>query len=233
MSTFKKLGFAGVSILLFLLDMLYASLIFSTLNLFGINVDSFPDSLKYFCVSLIYITFMLILFLIYHKDIISDFKEYKSNFKKYFVFGLKCWAIGLTLMGASNIVLGVVLPSSGPENEAILQEAMKSYPLYIFFSSVIYAPFVEELVFRKSVRKIFDNKLVYIIVSGLAFGFAHTIAGLSNPYEIFYIIPYGLMGCVFAYIYAKTDNILISMNFHLIHNFIAVVMSLLMYLGGI
>ena len=42
-----------------------------------------------------------------------------------------------------------------------------------------------------------------------------------------YIIPYGLFGSVFAYMYSKTKNIFVPMTFHFIHNTVLVILSFL------
>ena len=95
----------------------------------------------------------------------------------------------------------------------------------MIFSTIIYAPFVEELIFRKSIRDIIDNDYLYIIISGLTFGFVHTLAG-STLQELIYIIPYGALGSCFAIMHVKTKNIYTSMTFHMIHNAIVVFISI-------
>ena len=172
----------------------------------------------------IYISFMIIIYLIFRRSFNENIKRYGKDFKKYFFWSLKFYLIGIGIMMISNIVIYFVLRSNSV-NEILVQEYLSKYPVFMAFSSIIYSPFVEEVAFRKIIRNIFDNKYVYILVSGFLFGFVHCIAGLSNTLELLYIIPYGTMGVIFAYIYYKTDNIFIPITLHMIHNLFIFILS--------
>ena len=85
----------------------------------------------------------------------------------------------------------------------------------MFFSVAIYAPFVEEMIFRKSIKDIFseynDNNLIkyfYIITSGLIFSLLHTMGNATNTLDYLYTIPYLALGISLALTYYKTKNIL-------------------------
>ena len=109
-------------------------------------------------------------------------------------------------------------------NEVLVESYLTKFPLYMLFSSCIYAPFVEEIIYRKSIRNIFENVGVYILVSGLVFGAIHTLGYLDNSLELIYILPYGLVGAAFAYVYSKTDNIFTTICLHGLHNLITVIL---------
>lgn len=222
-----------LTVFLFIINMIYSSLIYTILKYLGIDILELSVNLKMFCLILIDLSFMVIMYLIYHKKINEDLKDYKNNFKEYFCFGAKYWVTGIFLMVLSNIVISIIYTSQS-SNEEIVQSILDSYPIYMIFSASISAPFVEELMYRKSIRDIFDNKynVLYIITSGVVFGFVHTLANVSNVMELLYIVPYGLMGGIFAYIYTKTDNILVPMSFHFIHNTLTIILSLSSLLGG-
>ena len=104
-------------------------------------------------------------------------------------------------------------------------------PIYMIFSSCIYAPFAEEMVFRKSLRNCFNNKVLYILLSGLIFGSMHLLSA-SSIVELVFLVPYSALGCAFAYMYSKTDNIFVPMSFHMVHNTIIVINYLLMLIIG-
>ncbi len=222
-----------LTIFLFIMNTIYSSLIYLILKKLGIDILNVNTNLKMFYLILIDLSFMIIMYLIYHKTINKDIKDYKNNFKEYFVFGFKYWLIGLGLMIISNIIISMVYTNQSA-NEEIVQNILDNYPIYMIFSASIFAPFVEELIYRKSVKDIFDNKYnyLYIIVSGLLFGFVHTLANVESTMELLYIIPYGIMGSIFAYIYTKTDNILVPMSLHFIHNTITIIISLMPLIGG-
>lgn len=75
-------------------------------------------------------------------------------------------------MMISNIIIQLIYPSTA-DNEAAIQNALTIMPIYIAFSSCIFAPFAEEIIFRKSLRKVFNNDVLFIIFSGLLFGLVH------------------------------------------------------------
>ena len=223
----KKINRFMLFIGLFLMDLLYSSLVVILLKNLGIDILSMENTPKYISEILINISFMLIIYLIYRKEINYEFKNYFKNFKKNFTFGFKFWILGLILMIVSNLIIQHIYPSTA-SNEDAVQESLKLFPVYTVFASCIFAPFVEEMIFRKCLGKVFNNNTIFIIASGLLFGLAHTLASIGvGTSQLLYIIPYGLFGSVFAYMYRKTNNIFTSMTFHFIHNTILVTLSLL------
>jgi len=223
----KKINRFMLFIGLFLMDLLYSSLVVILLKHLGIDILSMENTPKYISEILINISFMLIIYLIYRKEINYEFKNYFKNFKKNFTFGFKFWILGLILMIVSNLIIQHIYPSTA-SNEDAVQESLKLFPVYTVFASCILAPFVEEMIFRKCLGKVFNNNTIFIIASGLLFGLAHTLASIGvGTSQLLYIIPYGLFGSVFAYMYRKTNNIFTSMTFHFIHNTILVTLSLL------
>jgi len=105
--------------------------------------------------------------------------------------------------------------------EDAVRAFIKDYLILSGISSVILAPFSEEITFRYAVKKIFKNKWLYIIFSGVIFGFLHAISGIETAKDLIdlvYIIPYGALGSAFAYVYSKTDNICLPILGHMCHN---------------
>lgn len=220
----KALNHFLIFIGLFLLDVLYSTLVISVLKMIGFNIYDLSIVNRYIVVILIDISLIFIFYLIYRKELNHEFSKYLKNFKKFFSFGLKYWVLGLAIMMASNFIIQLIYPSVAT-NEQAVQEALLEAPIYIAFSSCIFAPFVEEIVFRKSLRKVFNNNILFIICSGILFGLVHNLTSLSSG-QILYIIPYGAFGAVFAYMYVKTNSIFVPITFHFIHNTILVIMSL-------
>lgn len=223
-----KIGNFILSIILFTVYIVYPYLIVYLLKLIGIDISSYNQFVKTLILTGVYLSLMLIIFLIYRKDLINDFKDYKNNFNAYFIFGSKIWLTGLAVMYVSNIFLIQFLQSNAT-NEILVQEALKQSPLYMIFSTVIFAPFTEEIIFRKSIRNFISNDYIYMIISAIAFGYIHTLANYTNPLELLYIIPYGALGYAFAYTYTKKKNIFVPITFHMFHNAIAVTISLMSY----
>ena len=95
---------------------------------------------------------------------------------------------------------------------------------------LIYAPIIEELIFRRSIRNIIPINSLFILVSGLVFGGLHVVTGYTGPIDLLYLIPYCTPGFIFAYILTKTDNVLVSASIHFMHNGILVAIQIFSYL---
>ncbi len=174
--------------------------------------------------------FMIILLIIYNKDLKREFKTYISNFAKNFDTGFKWYLVGLLIMMISNLFLYYVLSSGGAINENTVQKMIKSSPILMAIDACIIGPFNEEIIFRKSLYDIFKkNKYIFIILSFLLFGGAHVFSTAKTLTDYLYIIPYGALGGVFAISYSKTNTVFTSMIMHILHNSVLLILSCLIY----
>lgn len=217
-------------ILIFLLYLLYSDIIIIILTKLGVNIKVLPNNLKIAIMFLINLSLMIMLFIFYSKSIKENLKDLKLNFKSYIKDNFKYYVIGLLIMIISNIIISFFVEGNST-NETLIREYINIMPIYMIFSSCIYAPFTEEMVFRKSLRNCFNNKVLYILLSGLIFGSMHLLSA-NNLIELVFLIPYSSLGCVFAYMYYKTNNIFVPMTFHMVHNTIIVINYLLMLIIG-
>lgn len=200
--------------------------------MFGIDTENLPMVLKIIYLIFFYILMMAIILLIYNKKITKDYKDMKKNNIKYFSKYIKYWFICLFIMMASNLIINFFITNSLPNNEEAIRDTFNISPIYVFFSAVIYAPIVEELIFRLSIKKIFNSKWLFIIISGLFFGGMHVFNDFNSLADLLYIIPYSAPGIVFALMLEDSDNILVPISFHLLHNGILISLQfLMMFLG--
>lgn len=130
-------------------------------------------------------------------------------------------------MIASNIFIIIFLPQSNAGNEEAVRALIDLAPLYMLFSVSIYAPITEELIFRKGIRDIINNKYIYIIVSGCVFGALHVVSSINSIYDLAYLVPYCSLGITFALLYYKSKNIFSSISMHFLHNTLTIVLYLL------
>ena len=211
------------NILIFILYLVFDGLIVSLFYLNGIDYQNLPLIKKVVTAFISNVLLIGIIFYFYKDELKEDFYDFKErhNLTKY----IGIYLIGVFLMALSNIILQKITNLEIGGNEEAIRKLIKEVPLYIFFSSVIFAPFVEEMIFRKNIRNIFHNKYLFIIISGFAFGILH-ISDFSIS-QILMGIPYIIMGIDFAYIYYKTDNIYTTMIFHLCHNLILFLVQLI------
>lgn len=210
--------------LLMLLVLMYSSI---PIFIFRIDFNSLSPIMQIVYYLVCDITFMLIIFLMYRKTFINDVKEYFKDFKNNFEVSFKYWFAGFVVMVISNLLITIFFTGANAGNEENVRSMISDAPIYMLFAVGIYAPFVEEMVFRKAFREIFKSKYVYIIMSGVVFGSLHVISSISSPSDLLYLIPYSALGIAFASLYYKTDNIFSSMIMHSIHNTAAALIYIL------
>lgn len=176
--------------------------------------------------SLAEIIIFLVLFLIFRKKIVLDFKNFKTDYKKDLDIGFKYYFVGFLVMIASNLLLNAIFGGMAT-NEEVNRQYLKMYPVYSVVAMVFVGPLIEEIVFRLGFRKSFDKWLPYALFSGLFFGALHVYTAyesmtfveiLKNWNQLLYIIPYGALGFSFAKAFYETDNIWTTMTIHVLHN---------------
>lgn len=222
----KKISlFIGLFLLFLFSDIFYLI----PLSLFNINYDS----LNYTTQTLLSIASNLILIIIfcfiyknYFKEKLKDYFN-KENFKKYFDIGSKWWFLGLIGMCVFNLLIMTFSPVKEANNEVLVQEMLKTTPILSFISATFLAPFLEEMLFRKSLSDIFKNKNIMVVMSGLIFGLLHVVFSLETAWDLLYTIPYGILGASFAISLKETDNVLVPITFHMIHNGLLTLISIL------
>ena len=171
---------------------------------------------------------LIILFLMYKKELKEEFKKFKSKLFDNINTGFNYWIIGFIIMVVSNLIINLILKAGGAANEQAVQKMISSLPWIMLINAGIIAPFNEEIVFRKSLRGVFKNKYVFAVLSFLIFGLAHVLGNVSSWMDYLYIIPYGALGGVFALAYDKTDTIFTPMSMHMSHNFFLTLFSIIL-----
>lgn len=177
-------------------------------------------------VSIVFYVIMIVLALIFFKDLYKEhFKVFKDNFKTYLRNLLPI--IGKYYLAYLGIALFAVYLTE--ELTSVNQSSIESLPLwYSLPLAIIYAPIVEETLFRGCIRRFIKKDTIFIIVSALAFGLLHTIFSEETLYNtIAMSLPYMAMGGFLAYLYTKTNNMLCNMSFHCFHNTLAMILLIL------
>lgn len=211
---------------------LYSNIFIFILMLLGVNFENINKNTLVIISFVIDISLALSLYFIYKKDLKEEFIVFKNNWKEFITKNFKYWYIGLILMSISNLIINIITSNDMANNEQLVRNMINKYPLYGVFSVVIIAPFVEEIVFRKTFRDVIKNKYVLMAVCGIAFGLVHVIQTYENFGDLLYIIPYGVFGTVFAYMYHKTNTIFTSMSMHFFHNSLLLIIGLITSLLG-
>lgn len=226
---FKQIGVGIGAMALYFLLPYFEGVPFAIMR---VDTTTLPTWVKVFYLIMYGALTASLIMMIYNKKLSKDFKDMKKNSIKYFNKYIKYWFIGLFIMMVSNLLINLIVTNDIPSNEQAIRETFNISPLYIFFSAVIYAPIVEELIFRQSIKNIFNNKLLFIIISGLLFGSMHVFGDFKNITDLLYIIPYSTPGIMFAYMLEDSDNICVPMSFHFIHNGILISLQFILLLFG-
>ncbi|MCM1189424.1 MAG: CPBP family intramembrane metalloprotease [bacterium] len=117
-------------------------------------------------------------------------------------------------------VIGL-LKGGAVENEiASVVESLS--PGMVFLYTVLCAPIMEELVFRKLIvdRTVRYGQSVAVVVSGVMFGLFH-----GNLNQFIYA---AVIGMFLAYLYVKTGNLKITISLHMLFNFVGGFLSSLL-----
>lgn len=201
-------------------------------QMFDINTSLLSTEIKIIYSVIFDILMMAIMILIFYPQLKKDIADIKKNHQEYFKTYFRYYIIGLIVMMISNLIISFISGGGIAGNQESINSLFDISPLYIYFSAVIFAPIVEELVFRRAIRNIVPGKYLFILASGLIFGGLHIIGNINVWYDILYLIPYSSLGTVFAYILYKTNNIFVSMGLHFMHNGILIALQFFLLIFG-
>lgn len=213
----KKLLFKAIIVILLYLCWSILSQI--PISIFEIELSSNMVSLYNFIVTFM---FLVIVFLMYKEELLSDFKNINRKSLKYVFINV---LVIFILMVLSNFVSYVVLKDrviSNINNGSLLMISNKN--LLLLARLVILSPFIEEVVFRKSIKGIIKNKTFFILFSGLFLGSLYVVSQDPSFIGILSSISYLIVGLYLSYSYTKTDNIFINIISRIIYNLLALVL---------
>lgn len=195
---------------------------------------------------IIYLILAIGLVLIYYKTIKNDYKRVKNTHKAfYFVLYAIFYMFIIQIFSNAiylKLIQGVAINQS--ENQSAIN-SITSLPLGFLLmapATVILAPIVEELIFRRSFFNVFKNKWVALIISSTIFGLMHVTTTYtylrayypqlqSFGYMLAFGIPYFVSGFIFGFTYIKSNkNILAPIALHMLNNYIATIASIIIIL---
>jgi len=82
------------------------------------------------------------------------------------------------------------------------------------------------MLFRKLLEDCFNNKILFMIISGFIFGLVHVL-GTTDYLEYLLIISYGALGFMFSHALVKTNNIYTTIMLHMFHNGVLTIIAIL------
>lgn len=134
---------------------------------------------------------------------------------------LKWTVLGILMAYGSLVVAGVIQQlvfgiEDGSQNTEDIMTVAKAYPLFVIVP-ILSAPILEEILFRKILFTLLDERfgfMIAAILSATAFSLIHQ--------DYTHFLVYFAMGFVFAYLYARTQRILVPILVHMALNGITV-----------
>lgn len=178
---------------------------------------------------IIYLSVLIIMLIVFFKQLMHDFKIFKQYFKEYISLTFKTWLKSLVVMIILGIIIQLVTNTSQSNNQEALQKMFNSFPVVVALLSMLYAPFAEELMFRGVFKKFIKSKYLFILISGIAFGLLHVIDDSKTLAEFSYVIVYTSLGMFLASLYHKTNNLFTNISFHFMQNTLGVIGMILLY----
>lgn len=202
------------------------------------------------CNFLVYAVTIGALIPIFWKELKTDLNLVKVNRKFYLGWWGKGVAIMIALVYISNIIQTIFTTgfedAGVSENQKIIDQIMKSGVgnlLLMGLVTVIFAPIVEEIIFRKCLFGIFKkNNLLIVLISALLFASIHVVpecitiifsiakneATVVDLYlEFICIISYLGQAFAISYVYYKSrQNLVPCILIHFTNNFIALIATI-------
>lgn len=182
------------------------------------------------------LTLFVSVFLV-RKPLIRSFRFFTKNLGK----NIKVIFQHVGLIYLANLLMNLLIlfiyGSNTSGNQELIETGFAVLPVLYTFTAVIFAPIVEEILFRGVLYQELRNKNNYwvpIIISSLSFGLIHTLPMflMSNNYsEFLFLIVYTMMGYLITRAYEKTGTIWASIGVHFMNNLIATIM-VISTLGG-
>lgn len=197
----------------------FTSILGVILNLIGINNN----------ITIMFVSdliFTLVVLKVYKKDLQEEFNEYKKQKSK-----LKNILIWVLILFGVNIVLSLILKIVMPQlnnldnNSESIVQLFEISTIYTFFKTLLYAPVIEELVFKKAIRDIIHNDTAFVLISSSIYTIMNFIYTTSVPEYIWFdIIQYFTFSSILSLAYIKNKNIIPVMIIKFIYNLIPTIL---------
>lgn len=129
---------------------------------------------------------------------------------------------------AFSLIASILSGSTTSINQEGLDQSMKTIPMLTAFITIVYAPIVEETLFRgvffRCLRGRF-NFLISMLVSGLMFGSIHIVSSVlaGNFMDAWYLLTYAGIGFILCIAYEQNNSIYPSILLHFMVNFLGTI----------
>ncbi|MBM7606647.1 membrane protease YdiL (CAAX protease family) [Metabacillus crassostreae] len=191
--------------------------LFSLLNIGETNIERFA----YWTILSFTLAFLIILFLLRkERTLESDLRGETASVGVSVVWAIIGFFLAIFAQSlAANIEINLFGVEPGSENTQMILRVIEVSPLVILVTSII-GPILEEIVFRKILFGVLYKKtnfFIAAIISSLIFSIFH-----GEPQHL---LLYASMGFTFAFLYVKTNRILVPIFAHVAMNTMVVLVQ--------
>lgn len=141
-------------------------------------------------------------------------KNVYSKIQSDYTLFLVAFALVLNFV-VSSIVDIIPTGTTVDQYNNLINLAFSGNIIFVVLSTGIFAPIIEELIFRYCICSFYKNKKVAIFVSALLFGLAH-----MNLIQSSYAFVIGLL---LAWLFVRTENLMVPTIIHLTVNLSSVI----------
>jgi hypothetical protein len=178
-------------------------------------------------VDLVYSIVLLVLSVYLTKDF---WIEMGRRFKQELLLNIKTIGITLPLMLGTSMVLNYVITTltglDGSQNQGELIKIFGDYPLLLVFQALIFAPIVEELMYRGLLFGMLQKRsqMFAILFSSFFFGMAHIYPSLFDGQymDLVFLPTYFMLGFWLNHAYIKSRSLYTPVLIHFVNNAIGV-----------
>jgi len=164
------------------------------------------------------IIFISVFIMLYKDEIKKEFKIFKKKPFKTIGISLLFLLLSIVVMALSTGIVSKITNGYVPHSQLGINNLWPTSPLYAVWLTFIVSPFTDELAFRKTFKDIIHNKVFYVVLSSLTYGFYMIGYSASSLNDILCIIPYALFGMAISLSYLKTKTIISPMLIRILYS---------------
>lgn len=199
-----------------------------------VGVLSFPkegQSFNQWYYLVIGVLFLIIVNLVYYKDIKNDFMVFKQNFIKNLLNVLLKSFLCVIVVLIGNFLKDLLFGWIQMSSYELIYPNIGRYTLYVAFVMILYTPIVEGIIFNKSVHNIIKNDVLFVILTSIIYGIMQVGIQFNDMLSVISIIPYVLFFSVISITYVKKKNIIFPILIWMIYSIITFLIQYTAVLG--
>ncbi len=182
--------------------------------------------------TILYYAYMIGLFVMLYPQYRQAFQKFKDKIWLNILIIIAGFIVLLIVNCLTGIFVDFFATSDNSVNQEYIEQSMLLNPVIMCFLTVVFAPIVEESVFRGCLMQycIEQNKpRLGFILSAVIFGTMHCLDAvlLGNISDLWFLIVYISLGGVLSFIYARS-NLYCSIGAHMLYNAFATILTFMM-----